>query len=475
MEDTTTFAPTVTSNLSLSLDEIIKQRRTEQQQKQSSSQKKARTPLKSKAKKEQDANKPTSSQKAVGSGKAKRDSKMAARRGLQNSTGTPSRAQLDKEIYRQQRTHNTTGNGGNTNTNTATRSNRNLRNKVYVGNLPWETTWQKLKDHIRDTLPSSSRDQVLRAEIMTQPHTQKSKGYGIVEFTSPKAAQEACRLLNDTEFEGRSIYVREDRIPIGIGIGADERDQRWDQDQHQHRDQSRNPSGNNNNNTNTNNSACSVYVGNLSYKTTWQDLKDHMRQAGNVDNANILSSPGPDGRSKGCGVVVFQHPKDAMRAIKTLQDSVLDGRELFIREDRESNSNHGQGPGDSRNNNNPPSLSVFVGNLSFDTKWQELKDHMRQAGNVDRVTILESPGPEGRSKGCGIVVYQHPKDVVRAIKTLQDSMVDGRKIFVREDREGGSSGGGHGHQHGGRGGHGGRGRGNGHQHGHGHGGNRGPR
>eukprot|EP01083_Nonionella_stella_P169659 575795_1 len=65
-----------------------------------------------------------------------------------------------------------------------------------------------------------------------------------------------------------------------------------------------------------------------------------------------------------------------------------------------------------------------------DTKWQSVKDHMRRAGNVDQANMLE--GPDGRSKGCAIVVYQHPKDAVRAIKTLQDTELDGRKIFVTE-------------------------------------------
>ena len=31
------------------------------------------------------------------------------------------------------------------------------------------------------------------------------------------------------------------------------------------------------------------------------------------------------------------------------------------------------------------SCSVFVGNLRYETRWQELKDHMRKAGNVDSV------------------------------------------------------------------------------------------
>ena len=46
-----------------------------------------------------------------------------------------------------------------------------------------------------------------------------------------------------------------------------------------------------------------IYVGNLSWQTTWQDLKDHFKQAGEVLYADVLTSS--DGRSRGCGVVEF--------------------------------------------------------------------------------------------------------------------------------------------------------------------------
>jgi RNA recognition motif-containing protein len=53
-----------------------------------------------------------------------------------------------------------------------------------------------------------------------------------------------------------------------------------------------------------------------------------MRQAGNVAKADIMK--GPDGRSKGCGVVCFENARDAKYAITTLNSSMLDGREIFV-------------------------------------------------------------------------------------------------------------------------------------------------
>ena len=40
------------------------------------------------------------------------------------------------------------------------------------------------------------------------------------------------------------------------------------------------------------------YVGNLSWRTSWQDLKDHFRQVGNVVFAEVMMEPGSERRSK---------------------------------------------------------------------------------------------------------------------------------------------------------------------------------
>mmetsp|Transcript_15996 Transcript_15996/g.40657 ORF Transcript_15996/g.40657 Transcript_15996/m.40657 type:complete len:154 (+) Transcript_15996:921-1382(+) len=44
-------------------------------------------------------------------------------------------------------------------------------------------------------------------------------------------------------------------------------------------------------------------------------------------------------------------------------------------------------------------------------------------------------GPDGRSKGCGIVEYTNAEDAQEAIRALHDTELKGRAIFVREDRE----------------------------------------
>jgi len=93
------------------------------------------------------------------------------------------------------------------------------------------------------------------------------------------------------------------------------------------------------------------------------------------------------------------------------------------------------------NNNHAPSSPkkgtgsrVYVGNLSWTTSWQDLKDFMsEEVGNVTYVKVLRDRS--GRSKGCGIVEFEDAQSAADAIEKLNDIEYDGRVIFVREDRE----------------------------------------
>lgn len=202
------------------------------------------------------------------------------------------------------------------------------------------------------------------------------------------------------------------------------------------------------------------YVGNLSWRTSWQDLKDHFRQVGNVVFAEVMMEPGSERRSKGCGIVEFETPEEAARAIIELHDSVLEGRKIMVREDREDYELKRRGggntfrPGRGRHHGPPgghghhmggggapgaPGKRVFVSNLAWETSWQDLKDHFKQSGNVVYADVMKSGE---RSKGCGIVEFDTAEEATQAIQDLNESVLHDRNILVREDREEGRGRGG---------------------------------
>jgi len=221
------------------------------------------------------------------------------------------------------------------------------------------------------------------------------------------------------------------------------------------------------------------FVSNLSWNTSWQDLKDYFRQAGKVVYASVMQEE-DTGRSKGCGIVEFETPEEAAKAIDMLHDTELDGRPVSVREDREDREVKTRGGGGragdsatwggtniannaggnaaggntrrrSSGEQNPPGGTgtgtggsssevvrvgrrVYVGNLAWSTSWQDLKDFFRQAGNVVYANVM-TEDDTGRSKGCGIVEFESSEEAVYAIETLHDAELDGRRLTVREDRE----------------------------------------
>jgi cold-inducible RNA-binding protein len=115
--------------------------------------------------------------------------------------------------------------------------------------------------------------------------------------------------------------------------------------------------------------------------------------------------------------------------------------------------------------------NIFVGNLSFNTGEDELRQAFEAYGQVDRVSIM-TDRDTGRSRGFGFVEMASNEDGEKAITALNGSQVGGRTINVNEarpkaERGGGGGGGGYG-----GGGGGGRGRDRGDRGGHGGGGGR---
>jgi cold-inducible RNA-binding protein len=107
--------------------------------------------------------------------------------------------------------------------------------------------------------------------------------------------------------------------------------------------------------------------------------------------------------------------------------------------------------------------NIFVGNLSFNTSEDELRQMFEAYGPVDRVSIM-TDRDTGRSRGFAFVEMANNEDGDKAITALNGTQAGGRTLNVNEARPkaehagGGRDRGGRGGDRGGRGGGGGRGR-----------------
>lgn len=76
-----------------------------------------------------------------------------------------------------------------------------------------------------------------------------------------------------------------------------------------------------------------IYVGNLSYRMTDDELRDAFAQFGTVDSAKIIMDR-DTGRSKGFGFVEMPVQSEGEEAIKALNDKDMGGRNLRVNEAR---------------------------------------------------------------------------------------------------------------------------------------------
>lgn len=232
-----------------------------------------------------------------------------------------------------------------------------------------------------------------------------------------------------------------------------------------------------------------VYVGNLPKAIEWQELKDHMKQVGDVQFASLLAND--NGSSRGVGFVRYATEDEALEAIAILNGTELQGRSLTVdpwtgaiprtkkgglavgggggsSKGIGKGGNRGEGKnvgksaggksggkgkemdkmwnmflkwmdtkgkggasqrqrGSSNVNeakvNGDPSQMVYVGNIAPGVEWQELKDHMKQVGDVEFVSV------RGR---MGQVRFATAEEATQAILTLNGSELMGKAIVVDE-------------------------------------------
>lgn len=76
-----------------------------------------------------------------------------------------------------------------------------------------------------------------------------------------------------------------------------------------------------------------LYVGNLSFNTSTQDLQDLFAQAGTVESANIIEDR-DTGRSRGFAFVEMSSEAEGATAIEQFNGKEIDGRSLNVSEAR---------------------------------------------------------------------------------------------------------------------------------------------
>jgi len=181
-----------------------------------------------------------------------------------------------------------------------------------------------------------------------------------------------------------------------------------------------------------------AFVRNLPFQTRDREIEEFFADCGTVGNVNILKDR--DGRSKGIAFVKFDNKGSLDKAIaKNGQD--FGGRDIVVqaatpKEDRPRDDRNSKTSGD------PTSTSIFVGNLSFNTGEDELRDLFDGCGEITNVRVAKDQ--DGRPRGFAHIDFTDNDSAQSAIRK-SGTEVDGRAIrvdFSNGPKSGGGRGGG---------------------------------
>jgi len=183
---------------------------------------------------------------------------------------------------------------------------------------------------------------------------------------------------------------------------------------------------------------CRVYVGNLPPDIRTKDIEDLFYRYGKILYVDLKNRRGPP-----FAFVEFEDPRDAEDAVSKRDGYDYDGYKLRVEfprggtRGRSGGSGGGGRGGDGRGRGAPARRSqyrVMVSGLPPSGSWQDLKDHMREAGDVCFADVYKD--------GSGVVEFLRYEDMKYAVKKLDDSRFRSHEgetsyIRVKEDYGGG--------------------------------------
>jgi len=175
------------------------------------------------------------------------------------------------------------------------RQNVSNAHKLFVGNLPWTLDVLELKEKFAEF------GDVKSANILKNPETGVSRGFGFVTMLNEEQALHVIAQLDGTEMGERLISVSE----AGKGKKAP-RMHRAEISKHS-----------------------KLYVGNISWDLDLEDLKGLFSEFGDVVTARIITDH-ESGRSRGFGFVTMSNDEQAQAVVSEFDQSDVAGRILSV-------------------------------------------------------------------------------------------------------------------------------------------------
>lgn len=262
--------------------------------------------------------------------------------------------------------------------------------KLYVGNLSFDTEPDEISALFGE------HGSILDMAVPTDRKTGTRRGFAFITFATEEEGQAAIAALNDFEFGGRNLNVV---VSLPMGEAPPRRKS----------------------------SRTKIYVGNMPFQTTTEELGELFTEHGEVFDTYIPTDR-ETGVSRGFGFVTMGND-EAKAAITAWEGREYGGRELIVNEsvakgqkvERRDFSRKSYG----RNK------KIYVGNISFDGADEDtIGDLFSEFGEVKEV-YLPVWQDSGRPRGFAFVTMG-VDDAERAIEETDGLEFLGRNLMVNE-------------------------------------------
>lgn len=178
----------------------------------------------------------------------------------------------------------------------------------------------------------------------------------------------------------------------------------------------------------------SVWIGNLSFETNTEKLRNFLIESTQdlpvkvtADDITRIKLPSRKGFA-----YVDVKTEEQMKELIKLSESRLDNRNLLI---KPANSFEGRPEEHANGQKNPPSRILFVGNLSFDTTDDQLEMQFQHCGEIRRIRTATFQDT-GKCKGFTFIDFKTEEAATNAIKDKSCHKMSGRSLRLEygEDR-----------------------------------------
>ena len=263
--------------------------------------------------------------------------------------------------------------------------------KIYVGNLPFETTPREIGEMFREY------GTILNMNVPKDRNTGNRRGFAFISMSTQEAADAAIAGLHQKEINGRNINVN---MSLPVGEAPPNRRKVFVP-------------------------RTKIYVGNLPFEADQNDLADLFREYGEVHDSYTPIDVETNLR-RGFGFVTMD-VEDANNAIENMDGFIFQNRELIVNESIPKGSK----PAPRREFAvNDDMKRLYVGNLSFDADEEILMDLFSDFGEVKEIYFPTWPDT-GRPKGFAFVTLDK-EAADAAIEETDGFEFLGRNIQVNE-------------------------------------------